>query len=1245
MKKTVRFISALLTVLMLMSSVVIVGAAEPAEGVEDYLTYVFSSEQAKLNSMKLEREQNGYRIYCDEYTGEVAFQKVATGQTLFSNPYDVGSLPIADATKEQLLSQIIIYYQTAEGEEKDPMTSYHDAVVQGGGAQVQVEPIRNGIRVEYTIGRQETRRLIPRMIEKSRFETLILENITNDFERDKAKNMYVYMDPYDETLPEKTVAEMKAKYPITNSMAVYICSTDISFAEEDRLESIIKKYCPEYTYETLDEDHQITEYQGSADVAPPLFRLALEYTIDASGLNVRLPANGIRFDDTAYTLTNVDILPFMGAISSEYDGYSFIPDGSGAIVEAKKLAGESWGRECDLYGYDYAYHQLMEAVTNPQEETRFPVWGAVTDRGTTTVQKVIKPATTEVDPETGEETLIPAETESIEVEDRKGYVAIITEGESLATIRHVNGGAAHKYSYTYARVQPRPFDTYNLSESIEAASNAEWTVVSPRKYVDSYRIKFILLDGDDQAELAGINDYYETSYFGMAEAYRDYLEETGILTRLTKEDVKDKIPLYIELLGTLKTTEKIFSIPVTVDTPLTTFENIKTMYDELAAKGVDNVNFKLLGFANGGLSNAGVPYNLKWEKAVGGNNGFREIMEYAKEKGFELFPDFDFVYAPNDKTFDGFSYRKHAVKTINDQYTSKRYYDATTQSFTRNFEIAISASTFDYFYTHFAKEYEKYEPTGISLSTLGMDLNSDFDEDEPYNREDIKQFTTDLLEKIAGSYDVMVDEGNAYTYKYVDHIVNMKFESSHFFNASYSVPFNGIVLHGFVNTASTPLNEEGDIESALLRAIESGSYLNFVFAYENVEKLKQDDELSKYYSVRYNIWFDDVVEYYNKINEAIGDLQTALITGHEFITGQRVPDADELEADKKAQEEYKAALEAAKKEEEEREFHKLELEKNRAERDTGAMIEEITAILESMTASRDAFNEAVAALAALKDSVAAEKDARDAAKAAADAAQKAVDDAQAALDASEAEDKTELEADVAAKKEALTAAQNALTEAQAALDAKAGEVEYEKSYKAAENAAKKVISEAEGVATIVENAQHKVEITKEHKSAAAVAANAAKIESVADEIETLKTSVENGMKTVEDLYSLEDKKEEAPEPDAPETDEPAADEPTTDEPATDEPATDEPTTDEPTTDEPTTDEPAADEPTTDEPADEEPDELDTTSKYIVDDGSIVLVTYETGKAFILNYNEFTVSVTVDGKTYTVDAYDFVTLNR
>ncbi len=1228
MKKSVRFIAAVLTVLMFLSSVVIVSAAEPAEGVEDYMTHAFASEKAKLDSMKLEREQNGYRLYCDEYTGEIAIQKVATGQTLFSNPYDVASINVADATKETLLSQILIGYETVEGEEKDPMTSYKDAVVQGEGTQVQVEPIRNGIRVEYTIGRQETRRLIPRMIEKSRFENLILANITNDFEHDKVKSFYELMDPFDSTISERAVAEMKSKYPITNSIAVYICSEDITFAEEDRLESDIKTYCPEYTYETLDEDHQITEYTGSADVAPPLFRLALEYTLDKDGLSVRLPANGIRFDDTAYTLTYVDILPFMGAISSEYEGYTFIPDGSGALIEAKKLAGQGWGRECKLYGNDYAYHQLMEAITNPQEDTRFPVWGAVTDRGNTTITNVITPSKTETDPETGEEIVIPAETETVEVKDQIGYVAIITEGESLATIRHVNGGATHKYAYTYARVEPRPFDTYNLKESISAANNAEWTVVSPRKYVDSYRIKFVMLDGEDYAKNANLTDYYETSYYGMAEAYRDYLEGVGILERIKKEDVSSNIPLYIELLGTLQTTEKILSIPVTVDTPLTTFENIKTMYNELSEKGLDNINFKLTGFANGGLSDATVPYNLEWEKAVGGSAGFEDLVKYAKEKGFGVYPDFDFAYAPNDKFFDGFSYSNHGVKTINDQYTSKRYYDPTTQSFTSRFEIAISASVFEYFYDHFAEKYDKYGPVGLSVSTLGSDLNSDFDEDEPYNREDTKQFTIDVLEKAAEKYSVMVNEGNAFTYKYVDHIVNMKFESSHFFNASYSVPFNGIVLHGYVNTAGTPLNEEGDIESALLRAIESGSYLNFIFAYDNVEKLKQDYLLNKYYSVRYDIWQNDVVEYYNIINEAIGDLQTALITGHEFLVGSRVPDADELEADKLAQEEYKKQLEEEKKKEEEKEYHKAELEKNKAARDTAAMIEEIAAILEKVTAQRDAFNEAIKTLSELKPQIATEKNARDAAKAAVDAAQKALEDAQAALDASEDEDKTALQADVTAKTEALTAAQTTLTEAQAALDAKVTEVGYDKSYSAAEKAANSAISAASGAAEIVENAQHKVEITKEHVSAETVAANAAQVEATAGEIETLKEAVGNALKTAVKEYSLADEPQTgAPETGAPETGAPETGAPETGAPETGAPETGAPETGAPETENP------------------EDDVLDTTSKYIVDDDSIVLVTYETGKAFILNYNGFSVTVTVDGQSYTVEAYSFLTIKR
>ena len=61
-------------------------------------------------------------------------------------------------------------------------------------------------------------------------------------------------------------------------------------------------------------------------------------------------------------------------------------------------------------------------------------------------------------------------------------------------------------------------------------------------------------------------------------------------------------------------------------------------------------------------------------------------------------------------------------------------------------------------------------------------------------------------------------------------------------------------------------------------------------------------------------------------------------------------------------------------------------------------------------------------------------------------------------------------------------------------------------------------------------------------------------------------------------------------------------------------------------------------------------EEDEASRYLSDDGRIVSVTYGDKKAdggysahktFILNYNNFSVSVEYDGVTYTIPAYGYV----
>ena len=53
-----------------------------------------------------------------------------------------------------------------------------------------------------------------------------------------------------------------------------------------------------------------------------------------------------------------------------------------------------------------------------------------------------------------------------------------------------------------------------------------------------------MLTPDDVAEEAGLEKSYECSYVGMAFAYRDYLINKGVLTKLTADDVKEDIPLF-----------------------------------------------------------------------------------------------------------------------------------------------------------------------------------------------------------------------------------------------------------------------------------------------------------------------------------------------------------------------------------------------------------------------------------------------------------------------------------------------------------------------------------------------------------------------------------------------------------------------------------------------------------------------------------------------------------------------------
>ncbi|MDD4772196.1 MAG: DUF5696 domain-containing protein, partial [Eubacteriales bacterium] len=905
--KKFRFISALLTFIMVFGavgnlSVLPVYAAEATEEEAEpinYLTEVFATAEDKLATMELKLDAFGYELYYEKFTGEVAYREKATGQIMFTNPYDIpkafpDGLSSSDDTKAMLLSQLIIRY--TDNDKEVNFYSYTEAAARD---QIVQKNIKNGIRVEYTMGREETRKLVPRHMNMERFNELILAYIDDPTAYKKITAFYTKKDPNDPELTERAVKELQATFPITTEMAIYVFDPYASERELNLIEQYIKTYCPHYTYETLQEDHNMTDYEGT-DQHPALFQLSLEYYLDEGGLTVRLPANGIRFDEGNYSLTYIMVLPFMGAGSSDYTGYTFYPDGSGTLVRFEDIQ-NTRTITGDLYGIDFAYHKL---TYNHMETLRLPVYGVVEnykDTVTTTIEEEI-PGYYDDYGDYIEPTIKTTQLKEEVAQDR-GYLAIIEEGDALAKIT-TNHGAfiLHRYNSCYTTFYPRPKDSYNLAESISVGANAEWTVVSKRKYTGSYIIRFVMLTDHGVAEENNITDYYECSYIGMAKVYRDYLEDKGILTRLTDNDVKQDIPLYIESFGIMDVLDTFLSIPVVVKTPLTTFENLTTMYNQLSEAGITNLNFRLKGFTNGGMRQT-VPYKVKFEKKVGGDDAYVEFLEFAAANGFGVFPDFDFMYANRQKAFDGYSSRTDAVRTIDNRYTRKREYDSATQGLRRTGLMAISPVALNKFYTAFSSEMESLGLNGISVATLGTDLNSDFDKKEPYNREDAKGFVTRLFDDMIEDCDnIMVDGGNAYTLKYVSHILNASINSSNHTYASEMVPFFGMVLHGYINFAGPPTNMAGDINYEILKMIESGAAPYFTLSYQNISELKDDWQLSSYYSVSYDIWFDDLVTRYNQINEALGSLQTSRIDDHEFLIGERVPTDLEIEEDRAAEE-------------------------------------------------------------------------------------------------------------------------------------------------------------------------------------------------------------------------------------------------------------------------------------------------------------------------------------------------------
>ena len=946
MKK--RILALVLAVLMIIPMALSAFAAG-GSGV-DYSKKTWQSAALKLSTMELmaTSPDNNLLLFVDQSSGEMAIKNLTTGETIFSNPYDISSSSLLNREKPYALSQIDLNFTVISTGEAKTLHSYSDCFT-AGQATITTLPNGNGIQVDYMLGNQEQRMLVPNKIKandliellesgkpklydeqlailreekKSALEagTLSEEELIELAEQqtEVVYDNYVFSiikggyipyfghatknNEFDFTtlvetdkdgkevplLPESayeyfSFSEANAtknlqEYPICDTIPIFVIQNPGPASLN------IEKYLQDYTdydFKKLDAHYKEVEEKGIDDFSTddrPKFLLTATYELTNEGLVATVDAGSLEYDTSKYKVNTISILPYFNAAHATqklygttlYDkGYTFIPDGSGALVRFEDLYADNNKQvkfENSMYGNDYAYYQV---TSKNAANMTMPVFGLSNQT------------------------------------DKNGFLAVIEDGDALAVVTSNHSTAYHSI---YSTFKITPSDVYDLADSFSGGSSSSKKIGinADSVYNGECKVNYIFLTDDEIAAEHGISDYYENTYVGMAICYREYLQDKGLLKKLNSSRInRDYVKLFLEAFGSIEVEEKIATFPVTVDKELTTFEDIISIYKELfspenEADKIGNISFILKGFTNGGLISE-YPTYIEWQDVLGGNDGFKELLEFAKENNFDVIPDIEFSYAYGAGVFSEYSHSEHGVRTLDNRYTTKRSYYAATQTFERTGGVAVSPASFSYLYELFYEEMSEYDVDMLSVRSLGSDLNSDFDKNDYYDREASKDKIVEMLKLLKGSsgnksYGLVIDGGNSYAMPYADVALAVSLDSSRRSEMSESVPFFGIVYHGSVEFTGEAFNMEGDTEYALLKAIENGATLYFTIAKQNVELLKFKQEYNKYYSVSYDNLKEDIVSTYRVFNNAMKDVQDKYIVNHGFLDAVRTDDGSAVDS-------------------------------------------------------------------------------------------------------------------------------------------------------------------------------------------------------------------------------------------------------------------------------------------------------------------------------------------------------------
>mgnify|MGYP000873794499 FL=1 len=534
------------------------------------------------------------------------------------------------AKKDRLKSKLYLTYYDRNGQKKI-YDNYYDCIKNG---QFEVAKIENGVRITYHVGKMaKGKEDIPQRLSDKRFKEVFLEN---------------------DKLSDSDKATIQKRYTYNEGMKVWIWVTTGGDAAVPNVLKILEK--AGYTEEDLIRDNR--EHGIPAYISDKvLYTIPVEYVIEKDNLVAKIIMSELKYPQS-YPLTQLEFLEFFGAafITAE-DGYTVIPDGSGALIKFDPNYRMNDQYYAPVYGDDksiLAFEKRLQA-----EQILLPIYG----------QK----------------------------QGNNAFMAIIEDGETLANITAYRAGRLNSYYSVYPTFTIVAMDYIRLGDGNKTSSIPTF---QQKIYRGEIKIRYAFLYDDD------------ANYSGMAEYYRNYLiDRYG----MEKAKTNENIPFYVETLGAVKKSKSFLGITYSGMVPLTTFDQARIILNELKSQGISNIKLRYTGWFSGGMAQA-IPTRIKPESVLGGSSELKKLIEYTANEGIEFYPSIQFMSVRNDE--NGFSKYRDTARNLDDRFSRMFIYHLVTfGKYSEGF--VISPNRLPTIVDKFLKAFGKYSFNAVSISDFG----------------------------------------------------------------------------------------------------------------------------------------------------------------------------------------------------------------------------------------------------------------------------------------------------------------------------------------------------------------------------------------------------------------------------------------------------------------------------------------------------------------------------------------------